>query len=569
MIQVKRFMKNGVRRGLICCGALVVFACTGQEDGAVFRHFSYEGQDVTFALPAEGEGAFRNPILSGFYPDPSIVRKGKDYFLATSSFAYYPGIPIFHSTDLVNWKQVGHALNRPSQLAVDGVRLSGGVYAPTIRYNEQNGMFYIINTCVGGVGNFIIKTKNPLENDWSEPVPLRFGGIDPDLFFDEDGRGYIVHNDEPPGEPEWGGHRAIWLREFSVAGDSVVGEKVLIVDGGVDKRTHPVWIEAPHLYKIGGFYYLMCAEGGTSTQHSEVIFRAERVTGPYVPWADNPILTQRDLRADRANPVTCAGHADLVQTAAGDWYAVFLGCRPYEGGHYNTGRETFMLPVEWVDGYPVILRKGEAVPYVSAVRGAAAGETAGALRGNFAYRDEFRGDRLDDRWVFIRTPRTEFWSLLRKGGLWLRANGGSIYRQENPAFVGARQQHICFEARVEMEYIPKKEKDLAGLVCFQNEGHNFVLGKTMNEEGVVCVVLDEARGGTVTRLAEGAVPKGSLRKPVLLKIAGNGGGYGFYVSYDRGGTWVSVFEGADGSLLSTETAGGFTGVVLGMYVGEG
>ncbi|MDR1718453.1 MAG: glycoside hydrolase family 43 protein, partial [Prevotella sp.] len=328
---------------------IIAFSRTGNSQTADFHYFQYKGQDACFAQAINDRNQYSNPVLSGFYPDPSICRKGSDYYLVTSTFSYYPGIPIFHSTDLVNWVQIGNVLNRPSQLQLKaGIRLSGGIYAPTIRYNKYNDTFYLITTCTDGIGNFIVKTKNPKENNWSEPVPLHFGGIDPDIFFDEDGKAYIVHNDEPDGKPEWDGHRSIWLRQFSVEGDSIFGEKKMIVDGGTDKAKHPVWIEAPHLYKINGYYYLLCAEGGTSVQHSEVVFRSESIFGPYIPWKNNPILTQRDLPENRKNPVTSAGHADLIQTAEGDWYAVFLACRPYEGNYYNTGRETFMLPVTWV-----------------------------------------------------------------------------------------------------------------------------------------------------------------------------------------------------------------------------
>jgi alpha-N-arabinofuranosidase len=346
---------------------IITFSRTGNSQTADFHYFQYKGQDTCFAQVINDWNQYFNPVPSGFYPDPSICRKGSDYYFVTSTFSYYPDIPIFHSTDLVNWVQIGNVLNRPSQLQLKaGIRLSGGIYAPTIRYNKYNDTFYLITTCTDGIGNFIMKTKNPKENNWSEPVTLYFSSIDPDIFFDEDGKAYIVHNDELDGKPEWDGHRSIWLRQFSVEGDSIFGEKKMIVDGdtGTDKAKHPVWIEAPHLYKINGYYYLLCAEGGTSVQHSEAVFHSESIFGPYIPWKNNPILTQRNLPENRKNPVTSAGHADLIQTAEGDWYAVLLACRPYEGNYYNTGKETFMLPVRWVDGCPVILKANDDIPYI-------------------------------------------------------------------------------------------------------------------------------------------------------------------------------------------------------------
>ncbi|MDR3329423.1 MAG: glycoside hydrolase family 43 protein [Prevotellaceae bacterium] len=545
--------------GLIAAASV---SCSADR-AATFHYFEYSGADKTFAAPIDLAREYQNPILSGFYPDPSICRKGNDYYLVVSSFSYYPGIPIFHSADLVSWVQIGNVLNRPSQLNLDGIRLSGGVYAPAIVYNPHNDTFYIINTCVDGIGNFVVKTKDPMQNNWSEPVVLpKVGGIDPSLFFDDDGAGYIVHNNAPQGEPEWEGHRAIWIHRYDVNADTTFGTPQVIVDGGTDKAKHPVWIEAPHLYKINGYYYLMCAEGGTSIDHSEVIFRADNVMGPYIPWKNNPILTQRDLPNDRPNPVTCAGHADLVQTPEGDWYAMFLACRPYEDNYFNTGRETFLLPVVWKNEYPIILPKGETVPYVVAKKDLSPRE--GTYKGNFTWRDEFRAATLNDRYLFIRTPRTPWWSLTGKG-LQLQANGHSIYERANPAFIGHRQQHLSFEAQTELDYKPVKAGDVAGLVCYQNEAHNFVFGKTINGQGKLCVALYRSQGDTV-RIAEAAIPDAEANASIRLKVTGNNAYYSFFVSYDKGASWTAVAENVDAKNLSTEVAKGFTGVVIGMYV---
>ncbi|MDR2058361.1 MAG: family 43 glycosylhydrolase [Dysgonamonadaceae bacterium] len=542
-----------------------MFSCkpSGTEQKAVFGYFAYKGTDATFtAVNAASE--YQNPVLSGFYPDPSVCRKGNDYYLVTSTFAYYPGIPVFHSTDLVNWVQLGHVLNRRSQLQLDGIRLSGGVYAPTIRYNPRNDMFYVINTCVDGIGNFIVKTKDPKENNWSEPIVLpSVGGIDPDIFFDDDGKAYIVHNDEPPVKPEWNGHRAIWLHEFDTENDLASEEKICLIDGGTDKAKHPIWIEAPHLYKIDGYYYLMCAEGGTSTEHSEVIFRSDHVKGPYIPWKGNPILTQRDLPADRPSPVTCAGHADLIQTETGDWYAVFLACRPYEDNYFNTGRESFLLPVTWNGGYPVIQPKGAAVPYTVEKQGLSPNPES--YKGNFEWRDEFDTDSLHNRWIFVRTPPEKEWWKQEKGKLTVASSGHTVYEAAHPAFIGARQQHLTFEAQTELEYAPAKEGDIAGLVCYQNESHNFVFGKTVNEQGKPCIIVNRAQG-TVARLAETEIPEEYVNSPLTLKVTGNGGEYSFFLSYDKGENWTAIVENADAKNLSTQVAGGFTGVALGMYI---
>lgn len=543
---------------------IIAFPRTGNSQTADFHYFQYKGQDACFAQAINDRNQYFNPVLSGFYPDPSICRKGSDYYLVTSTFSYYPGIPIFHSTDLVNWVQIGNVLNRPSQLQLKaGIRLSGGIYAPTIRYNKYNDTFYLITTCTDGIGNFIVKTKNPKENNWSEPVPLHFGGIDPDIFFDEDGKAYIVHNDEPDGKPEWDGHRSIWLRQFSVEGDSIFGEKKMIVDGGTDKAKHPVWIEAPHLYKINGYYYLLCAEGGTSVQHSEVVFRSESIFGPYIPWKNNPILTQRDLPENRKNPVTSAGHADLIQTAEGDWYAVFLACRPYEGNYYNTGRETFMLPVTWVDGYPVILKANEEIPYI--VNKANLEPNAESYKGNFTWKDDFDDEKLDDRYLMLRTPPEDKWWKIANGMLTLSSTGSTIYEPNQPAFTGIRQQHLTFSAQIKMDYLPDNEGDIAGLVCYQREKHNFVFGKIIDGNGKYYLVLKRAEGDVKT-IAKTEIPDGTARKAVTLKVEGKKDKYSFLYSFDDGESWKTIAEDVDAKNLSTQSAGGFTGTIIGCYV---
>ena len=543
---------------------ILAVSCKSDEQNscATFDYVEYKGFDSTF-VEIDSFNEYQNPILSGFYPDPSICRKGKDYFLVTSTFSYFPGIPIFHSVDLVNWVQTGHVLNRQSQLQInDGVRLSGGIYAPTIRYNPYNETFYVINTLVDVLGNFIVKTKNPFAQNWSDPVPLHINGIDPDIFFDDDGKAYIVHNDEPPGTPELDGHRAIWLREFDVQTDSIVGEKICIVDGGVDKSTKPIWIEAPHLYKINGYYYLMCAEGGTSDWHSEVIFRADKVTGPYIPHKNNPILTQRDLPENRQNPISCAGHADLVETPEGNWYAVFLACRPYEKNYYNTGRETFLLPVQWIDDFPMILPAGKTIPYV--VKKPGLQPNPEALKGNFAWRDEFEKDTLHNRWIFIRTPPQKPWWTLKNGKLFIQSTGRTVYEVSHPAFIGARQQHLSFEIKTKLDFKPLSESDIAGLVCYQNQSHNFVFGKSLNESGKACVIVNRSQQ-TVERLATVEIPDAYSEKSVSLKISGKKDKYSFFVSYDNGDKWIAIAENVDAKNLSTQTAGGFTGAVLGLY----
>ena len=205
---------------------------------------------------------------------------------------YFPGVPIFKSKDLVNWTQIGHILDRPSQLKVDSLGISRGIFAPAISYHDST--FYMITTRRRCGGNFVVTAKNPA-GPWSEPMWLKFDGIDPSLFFDDDGRSYIVNNGPPDEKPRYNGHRAIWLQQWDRATNAMVGPRKVIVNGGVDLSKNPIWIEAPHIFKVKDTYYLICAEGGTADQHSEVVFRSKSVFGPYEPFKGNPILTQRQF----------------------------------------------------------------------------------------------------------------------------------------------------------------------------------------------------------------------------------------------------------------------------------
>jgi len=352
-------MKTGTGAALAAMALMTAGAAVAGEP-AHFTRFAYEGHAREQVQPRPGD--YRNPILSGYYPDPSVTRVGEDYYLVNSSFAHFPGIPVWHSKDLVNWTQIGNAIDRPGQLDFAGRGASEAVFAPAISWHD--GIFYIVNTCVRCKGNFIITARNPA-GPWSDPIWLPFEGIDPSIYWEGD-RAYIVNNRAPAEPPRYEGHRAIWIQEYDWRKGEMVGESTQLVNGGVDLRAKPVWIEGPHIFRKDGYYYLTAAEGGTSVNHSQVVFRSKELRGPYQPFAGNPILTQRDLPADRPDPITSAGHAQLVQTPKGDWWATFLAVRPYEGDYYNIGRETFLLPVTWRDGWPIILPHKTAIPYAAA-----------------------------------------------------------------------------------------------------------------------------------------------------------------------------------------------------------
>ncbi len=558
------------KKVLFATTALALLAsCTPTEEKGVatFSFFEYQGEDARFDQQIDPEKEYLNPILSGFYPDPSFCRKGEDYYMVNSTFSYYPGIPIFHSRDLVNWEQIGHVLDRPSQLQLDSIRLSGGIYAPAITYNPANDTFYLITTCVDGIGNFVVKTKDPA-GDWSDPIVLpKVGGIDPALFFDDDGKAYLVHNDAPAGEPEYSGHRAIWIHDYDTNTDQTTGTPQVIIDGGVDKSKHPIWIEGPHIYKIKGKYYLMAAEGGTSEGHSEVIFTADHVKGPYTPAKENPILTQRDLPEDRPDKITCTGHADLIETASGQWFAVFLGCRPYEGNLYNTGRETFLLPVTWKGDVPVILEQGKAIPTVVRPEGwkrDVQGIKPGMLTGNFTWRDEFdeNTDKLRPEWLFLRTPQGNWWKM-QDGKLRITPTTRSIYMQDAASFIGYRQKNTDFTVTTEMSFVPQSETEMAGLVCYQNERFNITFTKTLLE-GVPTLGVVRMEKGEFEALGIYEMSEEESKLPVYMRIVGRGGAYSFDYSFDNK-VWERLAADVDTTHLSTLISEGFTGAIIGMF----
>lgn len=523
----------------------------------LFDWFEYRGDDPVFATPLPA-GSYRNPVLAGFHPDPSITRAGERFYLVNSSFAFFPGIPVFESRDLVHWKQIGNVIERPSQLDFDGLGVSRGVFAPAIEYHD--GVFYVVNTAVDSGGNFLATATDPA-GPWSDPVWLpTIGGIDPSLFFDDDGRAYLLNNDLPEGTPRYDGHRAIWLQAFDLQNKQPTGPRKMLIDGGVDPSTHPIWIEGPHLFKRDGWYYLNCAEGGTGPQHSQVILRSRDVWGPYTPSPHNPILTQRDLPDDRPLPITNAGHADLVEAPDGRWWATFLASRNYGGVHYNTGRETFLLPVEWNDGWPLILPPKTAIPYVAAAPGLMVDNASQApMTGNFSWRDEFDKPVLGREWMYVRVPRQRWLDLQSKPGqLAIEPLPENLDTLGNPSLLVRRQQHMHFEASTALQ-VPAEAGTEAGIVAFQNESHWLFLGVRRDGDQLQLFLRRHDDNGE-QEVASQMLPAGQA---LQLKITGNEGDYGF--AYDSGSGWQWLKQHEDGRILSTDVAGGFVGAVLGPY----
>ena len=534
----------------------MLLAVGAQAQTARFDYFKYKGNDARFNVSIDPTHQYYNPVLAGFYPDPSVCRVGDTYYLVNSSFTFFPGVPLSTSKDLVNWQPAGHVLDRPSQVPLKGQHVSGGIFAPAISYNKKNKTFYMITTNVGA-GNFFVKTKDPSKG-WSEPIYLpKIDGIDPSFFFDDNGKGYIVHNGPVVGGADYEGQRAIRLFEFDVKGDSIKGDFKQILRGGTHVEEKPIWIEGPHLFKKGKFYYLMCAEGGTGGWHSEVILRAKNPMGPWEENPNNPILTQRTgLDPNRKDPVSSAGHADIVEDGKGNWWAVFLACRPYEEDMYNTGRDTYLLPVTWKDGWPEILAKNTPIATV--------GEKAGLkpngqnlYSGNFEYTDNFESIN-NSRWMILRDYKDFFVKETDKKGITFKLLPGNIYQREPMSAIWARQQHGTFTAETALNFTPRNDKDIAGLALLQKEDHNFVLGKTM-KNGKLMLTLTRAEKNNVT-IASTPIKDGELR----LKVEGHDRYYDFYYA-EQGGDWQLLAKGVDASNLSTQKSGGFIGAVIGLY----
>jgi alpha-N-arabinofuranosidase len=444
-------------------------------------------------------------------------------------------------------------LDRPEQLDLEGHGVSRGLFAPSITYHK--GTFYIVCTKVDRVGNFVITAKDP-KGPWTNPVSMpEVNGIDPALFFD-DNKAYIVYNSIPPdNKPLHNGHRTIRMREFDATSLKTIGEEKILVNGGTDISKKPVWIEAPHIIKRDGWYYLICAEGGTGYNHSEVIFRSKSVEGPYISHEKNPILTQRHLDTLRKHPITTTGHADFVEGKDGQWWAVFLGCRPYEGDFYNTGRETFMAPVEWKDGWLQFNLGGDEVKYSYPIN-AKIDKNAEKFNGNYLFRDEFKNANLNVRYNFLRTVK-EKWYNIADGALTLNVRPETCSGRSNPSFIGFHQPHLKGYAATSIRFTAANENEKAGLLLFQNEKNHYFLCQSI-KDGKQEVQLYKGDSLIASRIID--VSKNGLQ----LKAEAKNSKYAFYYA-DKKDNWQLLMDNVDGKYLSTKGAGGFVGCLYTMY----
>jgi xylan 1,4-beta-xylosidase len=343
----------------------------------------------------------------------------------------------------------------------------------------------------------------------------------------------------------------------------MIGPRKVLVNGGVDFSKKPIWIEGPHIYKRNDWYYLCCAEGGTGPQHSQVILRSRNVDGPYEPWDKNPILTQRDLSAEAPGAVTCTGHADLTPGPDGQWWAVFLGVRPYEGRFSPMGRETFLLPVTWTDDdWPVMLPPGERVPLAAKSPGAAVVKPSedAPLNGTFTWRDDFDGDELSPQWIMLREPAETWWGLNSDAGrLELRPRQDRLSGNGNPSYLARRVQHARFSASLVVAP-PESPGVSAGLAVFQNERNHYFLA-ARREGDQLRIELERARGRRSEIEAAATVP---LADAVELRVKSEDAVIAFsYVDVDD--KEVALVADADAKILTTEVAGGFVGATIGPH----
>ncbi|MBR0110508.1 MAG: family 43 glycosylhydrolase [Bacteroidales bacterium] len=501
-------MKNHILAALLILPVLVA-ACTNTEKA-----------------PAGVEVQLQNPIIPGFHPDPSVVAVGEDYYIVNSTFHYFPGVPVYHSRDLQNWEQIGNVLDRPSQLPLEQSSVWLGIYAPTIRYHD--GTFYMITTNVGNGGNFMVTATNPA-GPWSEPVWLEQQGIDPSLYF-EDGKCYMVSNP----------NSVITLCEIDPATGATLSPGKALWRG-----TGGRFPEGPHIYKRDGWYYLLISEGGTELAHKLTVARSRNIYGPYEANPANPIFTHCSLAAQDSN-IQGTGHADFFQASDGSWWTVFLAYRRYGGDYHHLGRETFLAPVSWEKGWPVV-NGGKPVAERMKVRMPAQPKAPQPAR----FHEDFSA--IGPQWMHIQHPIADNYSA-RAGVLTLKGNGdGFDWGGWHPTALLMRQQDADCQFGSTVRLIGEGE---AGIALYQSDaGHvEFFVRRGRAPEAVVRVRLHSLLH------EEAVVPlkAGEARLDVRA--------WGDHYEFLLGGREIAR---VDSKLLSTEMAGGFTGITIGPYCRSG
>lgn len=493
-----------------------------------------------------------NPIIPGFYPDPSICGVGDDYYLVNSTFSYFPGIPIMHSKDLVHWEQIGNVMDRQSQILLEGGGHSQGIFAPAIRYHD--GIFYVICTNETNGGNFIVTAKDPA-GPWSEPAYLEGAdGIDPTIFFDDDGKVYYIGTHPITEGRQYDGECHIWIQELDLEAMRLIGKSKDVWSGSM-RFVH--WPEGPHLYKKDGYYYMMLAEGGTDRNHSVTMCRSRSIWGPYENHFCNPILTHRHLGKDY--PIQCVGHGDLVETPSGEWYMVMLGMRPIDGCT-TLGRETFLARVVWEDGWPVVNPGiGRLTEEVEVGLKEWKPEKPAVEDRRVYHFGEMK--ELGYEFVYLRNPDQEMYRLYPGRGLALQYGVHALTEKASPTYVGIRQQHHCFQAEAVVYADSILQKRETGIVLLQSNAYYLRTALTRETaDGIIlrvylCQDLEEKL------LAQTVLADVRDEIKISLKVDGLIAG----IKAICGTTEMNVAQEIDIHSLSTEIAGGFVGCTVGMY----
>ncbi|MFI3288693.1 MAG: glycoside hydrolase family 43 protein [Rikenellaceae bacterium] len=488
---------------------------------------------------------FTNPILSGFHPDPSICRVGEDYYLVNSSFEWYPGIPIYKSRDLVNWKLIGYGLHRVGQADQPAkLRDSHGVFATTIRYHD--GLFYLITTNVGSGGNFYITATDPA-GEWSDPVWLKSIGIDPSLFWDDDGKCYYTGAGRLNSEPEWEGQNGVWMQELDLEKGELIGERKQLTHG---HATNARWTEGPHLYKIDGQYMLLVAEGGTAYEHAVTTFHSDNVWGPYTPDQSNPVLTHRHL--GKQYPLQAIGHCDIVETQNGEWWGVALGKRMRDGYCY-LARETFLAPLEFQD------MDGVTVPvFCPGVGYIKDQQTRPDLEwspyAQESGRDEFDSSELALKWNFLRTPLTQ-WHECTDGELIMNLRPEVAEEWVNPSLIAHRIEHYEFDVESEMTFRSRKPNEEAGIIIYRSSKS---FAKCVRRGDRVLLIAN--RMGEITELESIECSKDDT---ITLMLSSDGRDITF--AFSQSGKRYEFNKTVPLSVISFEEAKGYSGPYVGMY----
>ncbi|ALD14395.1 glycoside hydrolase family 43 protein (plasmid) [Clavibacter capsici] len=492
---------------------------------------------------------FHNPVLPGMNPDPSICAVREEYFLVTSSFAYWPAIPVHRSRDLVRWEPIGHVLDRAEQIDLNGLEMSDGIWAPTIRHHE--GIFYVVFTVARdrrGSVNFVT-TATDAAGPWTQPVILDAEGIDPSLFFDDDGRCWFTACRDAE-DPTLRGPAELYLQELDLHDLRLIGQVHVLWNGALSGA----WVEAPHIYKREGIYHLIAAEGGTERNHAVTAARSTSVTGPYRTDPRSPLLTHRHL--GESATIQNVGHADLVDTPAGETWALVLGTRPIDGAH-TLGREVFLVPATWTDdGLVLAPGKGRVTEVERRPLGPYAEEAR--LGSALPERERFANAGLPCEWRSLRGPVREH-SGAPGEGLSLIASVDALSSSGTPTFVARRQEHHRFEAKTCVSFQPETASEEAGLAVFQDSGHYATLAVSRDEYGKRIVRFRRSDvSGTSGEVAL------SHDGDAVLRVIGDDDAYVFSCWHDRECDWLTLGK-IPRAWFSTEHAGGFVGVHVGVH----